>query len=245
MNKAISECKRTQVILFAGGMGKRFGTRKPKPLLMLNGKSLIERCVEFFMNSGFEDFVFLLGYGADEVLRHIKKFCSNFRYSIDPALSYGRANSLLYALKNGSIDRRKRAFISYPDDILFGEKLAFKILEKHIDALKDGILASVVLSEGIEFPYGVADIDGRSLVRNFREKPFLPLKVSVGAYVIEKDVFGIMGKLRGKEIETSLFPYLAGLGKLYGIVIPKGCWVPVNTRKDLENAKKLLKQNKG
>src|SRR5579885_1521060 len=121
----------TKVVIFAGGMGKRIGSRKPKPLLVVRGKTLLERCVQFFMESGFEEFVFLLGYGAEQVLNHIDKICKDYKYSIDPAVGFGRLNSLLYALKRGIIDRNKRAFFSYPDDILLGEKLALQILNKH------------------------------------------------------------------------------------------------------------------
>lgn len=234
----------TQVVVFAGGMGKRIGTRKPKSLLIVGGKTLLERCVQFFSESGFEEFVFLLGYGAEEVLKHVKKICNNYRYSIDPVLGFGRLNSLNYAVQKGAIDTSKRAFFYYPDDILFGKSLAHSIMEEHLRGVGQGSIASVVLSEGIEFQYGVAYLDKEGNVFKFMEKPFLPLKISVGAYIFEPAVYSMLKDFNSGEIETSIFPFLASKGLLRGIVIPKGSWVPVNTRKDLEKAERMLEATK-
>lgn len=230
-----------QVVVFAGGMGKRIGTRIPKPLVQINGRTLLQICVNSFTSSGFNDFVFLLGYKADLVLRHIRKICERFSYSIDPRPDYGRLNSIKYAISNGKIDQKRTIFVSYPDDILLGDNILMRIYKKHLEAVtKKKVLASVVLSDSIKLQFGVAKLDSNNLVREFIEKPTLPVNVSVGAYLLESGAIRILQETEGKEIETAFFPRIANEGKLNSIIIPFESWIPVNTRKDVENAEAVL-----
>ena len=82
------EIENTQVIIIACGRATRMGKiDKPKALLELNGKCLIDYTLEFLKNSGFKNFVFLLGYKHDEIEAYVgdgSKYGINTTYSVEP-----------------------------------------------------------------------------------------------------------------------------------------------------------------
>lgn len=246
------EAAETQVLVFAGGMGTRMGTSTPKALLVLNGKTLIERCIRLFSSCGFRDFVFLLGHGHAEVQEKIgngKKYGINASVSVDPRVGFGRGRSLLHAVRGGRIDRKRRSVITFPDDVFTDSLMPVKVLSEHLyGASSLGIIASLVLTKGRYWPYGVADVDERNMITGFAEKPFIQRPTSVGNYIFEPAVFPILESVidmegEGRsELEVTLIPELARQRKLYGIFIPPDSWLPINTVKDFAEAERALGQ---
>ena len=109
LGRAAEEARRTQVLVFAGGLGKRMGfVPKPKALLEVAGKPLIDWCIEYFAGCGFREFVLLVGKGADEVMRHVGdggRYGVEVRYSVDPPLpAVGKGKALRHALEEGVVD---------------------------------------------------------------------------------------------------------------------------------------------
>ncbi|MDA4117672.1 MAG: sugar phosphate nucleotidyltransferase [Thaumarchaeota archaeon] len=243
------EIERTQVMVFAGGMGKRMGINYPKALLELDGQTLLDRCIEFYSNVGFTKFVFVLGYGHREILQHMQKRERGditATYSIDPETGMGRATSFRHALGSGAVDLSQRSMIVYPDDLFTDEKLPRQILSEHLWATKTlGTHGSLVLAKGLRWPYGTADVEESGLVTQFVEKPIVYYPASVGNYVFEPVVYGLVPDRSHNgpvELEHTLIPQLSRSRKLYALFIPSESWLPINTRKDLEEAQKTLAQ---
>jgi len=249
------EISRTQVIIFAGGQGKRLGVNLPKALVQLNGETLIERCVNFFSRAGFSDFVFVLRHGHEKVYQHLKEVSpygikasfSVDRRGMEAGRENGRAKALKYAIEMGHIDLTKRCIVTYPDDIFTDETLPRRVLAEHLQVVSSlQAQGSLVLTAGMKWPYGAAEVDRLGLVRNFTEKPFIPQPTSVGNYVLEPEVYDLvsdcveMDRDGPLELEQTVIPRLSLMGKLYGIFIPDNCWIPINTQKDLEEAEKVL-----
>lgn len=238
-----------QVLVFAGGIGKRMGSREPKPLMNLGGEALVDRCVRFFKAEGFRDFVFLLGYAHERVARHIgdgSRLGINASFSVDPKAACGRGVSLLHALEVGAVDPGRRSMVTFPDDVFTDPRMPTKVLSAHLSAVKSfGVAASLVLTKGRKWPYGVAELDTSNLVRRFVEKPFIERPTSVGNYVLEKEVYPMIADLvkpgpAPVELEQTLIPELASKGKLFGVFIPSDSWYPINTTKEFEEAERVL-----
>jgi NDP-sugar pyrophosphorylase family protein len=245
------EVAKTQVLVFAGGLGKRMGVSQPKSLVEVAGTTLLDRCIDFFASCDFREFVFLLGHGHREVLEHIgdgSRYSIQARSSVDKAVGGGRAKSLLQALRSGTVDADKRSIITFPDDIFTDESMPIRLLLSHLYGVANfNTVASIVLSRGYRWPYGVATLDESGRVKKFEEKPFISEPTSVGLYLFEPSVYKVLKEeaeaSRPFGIEEQIIPRLAGEGRLYGILISPQSWLPVNTQKDLEQVEKILSQN--
>jgi len=166
---------------------------------------------------------------------------------VDPPLpAVGKGKALKHALEEGVVDAGRRALIAFPDDLFLDESLPLRLLLHHLEGVERGALATAVFAWGLEYPYGVAELEGDGRVRRFVEKPFVDFYTSTGLYVFEPQVYGLvlelvdMGSPKPVEFEQAVLPVLAERGQLYSMVVPRGTWLPVNTLKELELAEEAL-----
>ena len=250
--KLQAEVAKTEVLVLAGGKAKRMGIDLPKCLLEVSGKKLIDWCIESLTREGFRRFVFLLGHKHELVMEHIgneRKYGIEASYSIDPVTStgWGKGKALKHALQNGAIDRSRRSIIVFPDDIILENNVYTRFLSNHIEAVhENGILASVILVPGTQYPYGVAKIDSKNRIVEFTEKPFIRKTTSTGIYAFEPQVYEIVERQinlekRGVvELESTILPLLSKELKFSSFFIESDKWLPINTLKEYEHAMKFL-----
>jgi len=249
-----NEIENTQVIIIAGGRAKRMGKiDKPKALLKLNGKCLMDYTIEFLKNSGFKNFVFLLGYKHEEIEAHVgngSKYGINANYSVEPETMKGRGKALKYALMNNKIDRNKRSIICYPDDLYLDRNLPIKLLLHHLHGIESkNILVTALFTSGTEYPYGVGKIDSEQYVMEFVEKPFIQKYTNTAFYVIEPEVYSEIEKKidldseDSPEFEQAVLPDLAKARKVTSMIVPSSVWLPINTNKEHSVAEKFLNSN--
>ncbi len=70
------ENKNLQIVILVGGYGKRLGkltANTPKPLIEINEKPFLEYLVNYLINQGFKNFLFLAGFKGTKLKRFIKK----------------------------------------------------------------------------------------------------------------------------------------------------------------------------
>ncbi len=248
------EIKKTQVLIFAGGKAKRMGyIEKPKPLLEVCGKTLLDLCIEYYRNNGFKEYVVLVGHKHDEIREHLgngEKYGVEIKYSVDPPLEkIGKGKALKHAIETGVVDKHRRALIAFPDDIFLEPALPLKLLIHHLEGVRTrNTLATTVLAAAVDYPYGVAEVDENNLVVNFTEKPVIKMYTSTGLYMFEPKVYDLiidmidMNADKALEFEQVVLPELARRKRIYALIIPKGTWLPVNTLKELERAEAVLSQ---
>jgi NDP-sugar pyrophosphorylase family protein len=254
LEKLLREVERTQVVVMAGGEGKRMGFIKtPKPLIQLNGETLLRRCIRYIASNGFKEFVVLTKY--EEVVREAERACGELgataRWCLDPPLKkVGKGKALKHAIEKGAIDANRRIFIAFPDDIFLDETLPLRFLSSHIEAVNRlGVHASAAVTTGLQLPWGCAEIDPLGLATSFKEKPVLPVHASVGLYILEpialKTLLDIvdMTAEEAVEFENTLLPLLAEKRKLHAFIVPRDAWLPINTLKELETAEIELKRH--
>ncbi|MGA3020469.1 MAG: sugar phosphate nucleotidyltransferase [Candidatus Micrarchaeales archaeon] len=253
-NKYAFEAAETQVAILAGGEAKRMGLDIPKALIKLGDSTLIERCVKLFQDCGFRRFVFLLGYNDKKITEYIDKAKwkrISIKKSYDYAQGIAKGKALKHAIITNKIDTNRRIMVAFPDDIFLYSNIPEKVLKEHLRAVKSlNTLASAVVAKAYRYPYGVVNADENGIVKNFEEKPLVPLLTTTGIYVFEPGVYKyfidlIDLKKKGPvEFEIAVMPRLAKEGKVYAIKIPPESWIPINTMKDLEQAQKLVKTGK-
>lgn len=239
-----------QAVILAGGQGKRLGVDMPKCMIELHEKRLIDICIENLIVNGIKECVFLLGYKHELVRSYLARYNNiGAKYSVDPCMSgnWGKGKALKYALINQSIDRNKRALITFPDDIMIDNSAYKKLINAHLNAVsRYGVLATVMLVSGTRYPYGVAKLNEDNLVYEFEEKPFVEIPTNTGIYVFEPEVYDLVKREidleypNALELENTIMPILAKEQKLNGFLVDARKWLPINTKKDYEEALKIL-----
>ncbi len=237
----------TQIIIISGGLGTRLkhrtGESLPKPLLKINEKTLLDYCIEKFSNKGFSEFVFLLGFGSDKILEHLKKYSNlKIRYSIEEK-QLGKGGALRLALENNAIDTTKPAIITYPDDLIFDAEFPENLIKSHIEGVSKGGKFTLAYVDKTRYKYGACHLDN-GFVKKFEEKPFVFINTTIGVYMTEPEVFEIIKENtnldRKTDFETNIIPVLVENNLVYTSRIPFDAWVPVNDEKDYRKAEKML-----
>jgi NDP-sugar pyrophosphorylase family protein len=240
------EIGRTQVVIMAAGAGLRFGTNSPKMLAVLNGKTLLQRCIEPFVADGFRRFTLILGWRAPVLAEHAAKIFGSTPYQVhvEPD-DHGKAAALRNALFVGKLEPRLRSILIFPDDLYTMPGLPSYVLTNHTFAVTSWkAQASVVLAPGYGWPFGSAELAPDGRVSMFEEKPFIRKPSSTGFYVLEPWVQDLVLDEEGLyDLERELLPRLAKEGLLNGVLIPHGAWIPINTQPDYARAVRILSGN--
>ena len=130
--------KITKAIIFAAGFGKRLVplTKKtPKPLLQLNGKTLLENCILFLEDCGIKEIVINVHHLAGQIIEFINKnkFKSKIHISHEKEKILGTGGGLIYAKNNiKNFFQSWESFIAINPDTLWNSNYIseFNILEE-------------------------------------------------------------------------------------------------------------------
>ncbi len=240
----------TQVVLAVGGEAKRMGLNVPKALIKLNGGTLLDRCMSMFLDCGFREFVFLLGYEDKKITEYIDSsgfLEAKITKSYDYAKGIAKGKSVKYALEDGKIDSKKRSVFAWPDDIFLDKNLPKTVVAEHAEAAnKLGTIASEVVAAAFRLPTGVVNVDEKGVVTSVEEQPLVPIRASTGMRIFDASAYSYfidlidLNKPGPIEFEKVVMPALTAKRKVYAIPRPPDSWLQINTQKELEQAQKMI-----
>lgn len=99
--------KITQAVILAGGEGKRlrpFTLKKPKPMVLINGKPFLEHLINLLKENGIKEVIILTGYLGKKIEEYFgngSKFGLQIKYSFTPLKNErGQENESGLRLKN-------------------------------------------------------------------------------------------------------------------------------------------------
>ncbi len=177
----------TPVVLMAGGRGQRLHPltdTRPKPLLNVGGKPILEQIIDGFVKQGFKKFWISLGYKGDLIAAHFGNGASRgikIKY-MDEVQPLGTAGSL------NLMPRPEVPFIVCNADILAKVEYG-RLMEHHA---RSNAQATVCLGlHQYQVPYGVAVFEDERLVA-FREKPIENIQVNAGIYVLDPTALALL-----------------------------------------------------
>ena len=221
----------------AGGKGSRIRPltlSRPKPLIPVANRPMIEYIVGKIKKSGFNELVVTLSYLKSQIKKLLKKKYPdlNIKYSVEKN-PLGTAGGVKKASKHIN-----DTFFVLSGDVLVDVDLN-EVLHFH---KKNNALATMVLTP-VEDPsqYGIAVLDDNNQIIKFLEKPS-PHEVfskiaNTGTYVLEPEILDYITNKRETDFSNNVFPQLleekAGM---YGFV-HRGYW------NDLGRPKTYLQAN--
>lgn len=220
-----------KAVILAGGFGKRLRPLtddRPKPMIEVLGRPIIEWQIEWLKKNGISDVVICVGYMKDHIINHIGSGSSmsiRAAYTVeDEPLGTGGALKNAKALLSG-----EDHFFMINGDILTNISVAD--LQKNMTGDLLATLAVVPLPS----PFGIVEVDENSMVRGFTEKPTInQFWINAGVYYFSKEIFGYLPE-KG-NIERATLPLLAGKKKLRAVRYDNTFWRSIDSHKDIEEA---------
>lgn len=211
-----------KALILAGGYGKRlrpFTDDKPKPLLEIAGKPIVEWQILWLKKFGVREFIILAGYKKEALI----DWASTNAERLEVNVMYSVENE---PLGTGGAVKKVRHFISEDFIVVNGDILT----NLDVTRLKSTSIALVPLKS----PYGVVETqDDR--VTKFLEKPVLfDHWINAGVYRLSPDIFDYLPD-KG-DLEKLTFPVLAERGVLTAIKFRDVYWRSIDSVKDMEEA---------
>lgn len=202
------------VIILAGGKGTRMEGTVPKPLVIVRGKPIIERRIDYLLSQkNVGKIIISLGVSADLIQQHLAERYPTvpFVFAIEQS-PLGTAGGLKHAMMHATSDR---VVAMNGDDFLDIELDDFTKGDGHTLAVAHPRL-----------PFGlVSERDGFAV---FEEKPILASWVNAGWYCFDRKE--IMPLLPNEgSLEYDVFPHIKL--KMYRY---EGIWYPLNSKKEVQ-----------
>jgi len=225
-------------LVLAGGKGERLRpltADRPKPMVPLNDKPILQHHLEWLAANGVSDVVLLCGYKHEAIEAHFgdgARFAMpngrqglRIRYSIEET-PLGRGG----AFKRGfeQVPASETTVIGTNGDNIVEQPLA-PLLERH---RRSQAVATVMLAP-LRSPFGVVRLSQDDRIDGFEEKPLLPYWVNAGVYALNREFFSMLPDVG--DHETTVFPELASQGRLFGFR-SESYWKPIDTVKDVTEA---------
>jgi NDP-sugar pyrophosphorylase family protein len=221
-------------IIIAGGKGERLRpltTDRPKHMVLLGDKPILEYQIEWLRESSVTDIVVACGY-LHEVIQECFADGSRSGVRISYSIEHeplGRGGALKLAYQQ--VPPGEPFVIATNGDNINTQPLAPMIRQHQ----RTKAVATLLLTR-LRSPYGIVQQRGKQIT-GFREKPLLPHWLSAGVYVLQPEFFRDLPD--AGDHEDVLFPQLAAKGRLYGFRSP-AYWKAIDTVKDLNEAAEQL-----
>ena len=243
-------------IIMAGGKGTRLfplTENKPKPLVSLLGKPVIEYVKDALVNIGIDGIILTTGYRGEG----LQKIVDFWNQNSDVEFSVNQESTPMGTAGSVKLLEEKltQTFI-----VASGDSVLSSDLEALVKAHKSSNAKVTMALWEVEDPtqYGIVglsnmpngNIDGtldEGYITKFLEKPTLDEAfskvINAGLYIIEPEVLSYVPKDTKFDFSKELFPQLLELGMpMYGVKL-NGVWFDVGTPKELIRAQNHLVQN--
>ena len=199
--------------ILAGGFGKRLRpltNDRPKPLVEVCGKSIIEWQISWLKKYGVNALVILAGYLREKLIDYLG---SGSRYSVrityvveDEPLGTGGA------LKNAEYILNDSVFI-----VLNGDVITNLDLSKLVNELLNSKALIAIALTPLKSPYGIVRLGMGSYIESFVEKPVIKeYLINAGVYAMKPEVFKYIPE-KG-DLERTTFPKLASEGLILSLI---------------------------
>ncbi len=220
-----------ETIILAGGKGERLRPLtcdKPKPLLQILGKPVIEYILELLTKNGIDSATVTLGYQGHKLKEHLKDrdFGIRLRFS-EEEMPLGTAGCVKFSAKGEDEDIL----------IISGDALCDFDLKGAIEFHKRRRSPVTIIAKKVSDPreYGLINFDSDLRVTSFLEKPDFS-KVTgglanTGIYIISRDILDLIEEGKPSDFAKDIFPMLIDRKMPIFVYEEKGYWCDIGSVK--------------
>lgn len=241
--------KNTCAIVLAAGRGTRMGVEKPKILLTVDDKTILQRGFETLDKLDLEKIILVVGYQSELVKTEVKKIGIKTIFANQRRL-LGTAHSLKVGLKKVPANIQNILVLFGDDTSFFESSTLKKFIEYHVTNKSNGtFLLSTLNSPN---PIGALELNKEGKVigilrqsqivaKNLQEYPIL-----AGGFCFNKDwIVKNINKIPKSDLSGEYpLPYIYNVALEQGdfidtyVLDDKREWVGINTPEELEKANK-------
>ena len=238
-------------IILLGGKGTRYSklNEPPKQLIKIYKRTLIENILILMKKNGISNFILPLGYKKKYFYdfffnkKKIGKYNLNLIKSNNIKVKKNNINLKLFdAGKNTSkLNRIKKSLTHIKDNdfiVTYGDGIS-DINFANIYRLHHKTKKIIVSCVKIKSQYGHLRIVKQNIVKNFYEKPILPMPINIGYYFFNKQLFNKFYS-KNYELETTFLKKIIKNKQLLSY-FHKGYFFNIDKKIDLL---KIKKENK-
>jgi dTDP-glucose pyrophosphorylase len=219
------------VVLMVGGLGQRLGdlTRdRPKPMLDVGGRPILEHIVRNFIAQGFHRFWFAVNYRAEIIEHHFgdgSAMGCEIRY-LRERQRMGTAGALSLLP-----DRPDLPLVVSNGDLLTKADMG-ALVDHHDESAVDATMA--VREYEVQVPYGVVQTDGGLMV-GIEEKPIHRHLIAGGLYVLSPHTLDHVPTDTFFDM-PALLEKIAGGGGQVSVFAIDGYWLDIGRHADYQRA---------
>jgi len=239
--KNSTKIKNCEVVIMAGGQGERlqpFTSILPKPLIPVQGKSIIEHIILKFTDLGIKNFKISLGYKNNTIrafFKALKLKCKiNFIIEKKPLGTIGSLSLIKKDKKMGN----KSIFVSNCD-ILVNSSLE-EVFHFHNDKKND--ITIVTAAKNILIPYGVCQTSLNGKFKNIEEKPSYSALINTGLYIFKSSILSLIPKNRKFDINDLIEIAKKRKKKIGLFPISDESWIDIGQWNEYRLAAKKLEE---
>lgn len=220
------------VVVMAGGEGQRLRPLtedKPKPMLEIGGRPLLETTLDQVRDAGFSRVLIAVNYRADQIEEH---FGSGEKHGLE--ISYIKEEEAMGSagavrLAPSELDR---PFILINGDLLTKVNLG-ALLRFHREE-KNAITVGVRQFK-LQIPYGVVEIEGTA-VTELKEKPEMEVFVNAGVYAVSPEAVALVPDDRDFFHTTDIVNFALEADVRVGSFPIREYWLDIGHLSDYERA---------
>ncbi|MEM2739455.1 MAG: sugar phosphate nucleotidyltransferase [Candidatus Bathyarchaeia archaeon] len=217
----------------AGGEGTRLRpltSNRPKPMVPIANKPVLEHILETFLSFGFKRFILTLHYMPMVVERYFgdgSNIGAEISYSIEDK-PMGTAGGVKSAIDRYGVERE-------PILVWSGDVLSYFDVNCMLDFHRGRGSILTVASTRIDNPveFGVLAFDDEYRVRRLQEKPSYSevssLWINCGIYILEPEAYNRIPPGRSFDFSKDLIPRLLSEGEPVYVYPIKGYWNDIGT----------------
>lgn len=225
---------------------------RPKPMVEVGGRPVLWHIMTILARQGITEFIVCVGYRGDVIRDYFLNFAARFA---DFTVMTDSPNSLEIhspeSLPNWKITiaetggltmtgERIRRIAQYVSGerflVTYGDGLANVYLKDLIFSHQQSGCTATLTSTRPHSRFGVLDIDSKSKVRKFSEKPIGSDLVNIGYFIFEPEIFNFLGE--NSVLENEPLASLARNSQLNSYE-HKGFWQPMDTQKEADHLREL------
>jgi len=219
-----------KAVILAGGLGTRLRpltNKKPKPMLPLDKKPLLEHLIKWIKKNGIKDIVLCVSYLHETIEKYFEDG-SKFGVKIEYAVSkkpLATAGQLKTAQK--FIDD---TFVCVYGDSIFDFNLKNMISEHK---KKKSFVTMGLYEYKTHLKYGVIDTKNNGKVSAWNEKPEIKVKINMGCYVMEPKILNFIPKNKPYGMDNVIKKVISKRKTINSILVKNG-FIDVGDKKTYE-----------
>jgi glucose-1-phosphate cytidylyltransferase len=223
-----------KTIILAGGLGSRISEEtlyRPKPLIEVAGKPMIEHIMEIYSAQGFSDFVVATGY-----LGHLfEPWAQGLKHKYKIAL----VDTGLDSMTGGRLRKCIEIFDDKEFLATYGDGVGNIAISEGIDLhhANDALVTLTAVKPPVRF--GALTLSGNK-VQEFKEKDAEDENwINGGFFVLSREVTNWVSS-ETTVFESDVLPKIAGIGRVFAH-LHRGFWHPMDTLKEKQSLDSLAK----